>query len=214
MSIQDLTFKEMADYVIGERFDEAQREEVKQVLNVCYGLAFNSQQWDFRHTEATVAVNAGDPVLQSVPVDLGPIEGLVNERGFRLEYATPRQFTQYAQGLTTDSEPAIYTRFDNEVRVAPTPSQSSPDWVVAYERRLTYMILDSDTPVWPAEHRYGVLVQGARAQMLAGENDPTYDTPQQYTELSLTACVRDYISDRRFTALQYGRDTLNSGWAR
>lgn len=212
MPLSDMNFKEMADFVLGERFDEAKRNEVKEVLNAVYGLAFHSNQWDFRHTTAAVTVNAGSDEVQALPTDLGPIEVLVTEHGQRLEYSTPRQFLHYEKPITQNSQPAIYTRLGDAVKIAPSPTESSTDWEVAYERRLTFMVQDTDVPNWPAEFRYGVLVQGARAQMLAGENDPTYDMPQSYSEQALTGCVRDYISDRRFTLLQYGRDSIGSGF--
>lgn len=212
MSLQNMNFLEMQNFVLGERFDSNQRDEVKNVLNTVYGLSWNSNQFDFRHAEANVSVVSGNPDLQDMPTDLGPIQTLVTGTGLRVDYQTPRQFFQYSQNVTETSSPSIYTRLGDILKLAPTPDTSATDWVVAYERRLTFMVEDADIPNWPAEHRYGVLVQGARAQMLAGENDPTFDAPQGYSEQSLTACVRDYISDRRFSLLQYGRDNVASGW--
>jgi len=208
MSASDLNFGEMYEFVKGDRFSPTKETEIKAVLNTVYGTGWNSNQWDFRYNDVNVSVEAGNRVLQDTPDDLGPINVLVNESGWRVNYEPPRAFFQYAQGITDLSAPTIYTRTTDEVLLAPTPETSSTQWRVAYEKRMQFMVDDDDTPNWPAEHRYNYLVQAARAQMLASENDPTFDVPQGYSEQALEAVKRDYISDRRYSLLQYGRDAL------
>ena len=71
MPLSDLNFVEMQNFVLAERFDQAKRNECKEVLNAVYAMAFMSNQWDFRHTEVNVSVDAGSDRVTSLPVDIG-----------------------------------------------------------------------------------------------------------------------------------------------
>lgn len=206
------TFLELQTAVMGTRFDESQRGDVKTWLNATYWRAWTLEEWTFRYATTNVSVTTGSKTVTGLPSDLQNVRSLQRGDG---ESLTSLDVPDY-QRLYNDPRatwsglPTDYTVLDGVVLVGPASSETASDYLLVYEKEYTALVNDGDVPALPLGSHEDVLVFGAIARGLKTENDFTWQFFQQTADDGIDVLRRGYLRDRRDTNQSYTADPL--GW--
>jgi hypothetical protein len=197
-----MTFDDLADAVIRNRFQESNRTDVKLWLNASYTAIWQEADWYFKHvTAAPWTVTAGDdaPAMFS---DFAEAEGVFNENGEPLIYLPQKQLEDNYLGDDGSGSSEAYTVVGREIILAPTPA-TTRTYYLSYRRRISHvdvggsaaagvMSEDGDQPIWGAEFDY-LLVADAQ---LTGEllhKDPQAAQTQVVRDRMLDSLKRDSL---------------------
>src|SRR6266540_755927 len=153
-----MTFKNLQDEVILNRFQEGTRPSVKSWINVRYTAIWNAADWYFKHVTASPwAITAGDdaPAMFS---DFAEAEGVFDQDGAALFYLPQKEFEDTYLGDSSIGTPEAYTVVNREIILGPTPG-AARTFYLSYRRRLSHvdgpsglaaagvMVNDSDQPL-------------------------------------------------------------------
>lgn len=204
------TFLELQTAVMGTRFDESQRGDVKTWINDAYWQAWTQEEWIFRVATDTVIVTANSNVVTGLATDVANVRSLQRSDGVSLDSMDPTDFERRynSPSSTFTGTPEAYTVINGVVYVGPTSNVSASDYLMVYEKEYTALSADGDVPALPTGCHEGILVFGAIATGLQTENDFTWQFFQQKYDRTLDTLRRGYLSDRRDTFQSYTADPL------
>lgn len=207
-----MTYKELQDAVIRFRFNEGRRADVKDWIGLRYGEVWSAADWPFKYVHREdLTVSAG---TATAPSALRRPLQLENAAGDMLEYLSQSEFRDlYAWDDTTSSTADVYTLINSTFYIEPADTGT---FKLSYERRPSHladgttdtaglMNSDNDTPIWPVEHHY-LLVVGAMSTGLKLENDNTWPALEDEFTRLVEVMKEDLLPPVRGQTLQYGRD--------
>jgi hypothetical protein len=206
-----MTFLELQKAVMGTRFDESQRGDIKTWINATYWRAWTLEEWTFRNATDTVSVTAGSTAVSGLASDVLIVRSFQRGDGEDLTSLEPPDW----QRLYNDPRsvvtglPEAYTVINGAVSVGPASSESASDYLIVYEKEYTALSADADVPALPAGCHEDVLVFGAIARGLKTENDFTWQFFQQTSDDAIDTLRRGYLRDRRDTNQAYAPDPLS-----
>lgn len=190
--VEGKTFGDLIDLVQLGRFEDADRDRIKEALNLRYQHLWAVEEWTFKYKLSAPVTVSGQRELDP-PADLGTPIMLWDDAGRKLVFMAQREFlSRYlpeAQG-----GPEAWTMIGSEITLGPTPD-SAVAFTLYYEARVPDLVdEDEDMPDWPEEFRMA-LVHSARAEMLAVNDDPNATNMEQQAQLDLEAMKRRYLAD-------------------
>lgn len=211
---QAMTFADIRDEVRALRFANNTSlptdTQIERWINDRYAALWNADEWIFKYAKVSnLTVTAGSTTVGNLPTDLGIPIGFWRDDGYPLVYQPPRSFYNIYAASTDTGAPQFYTMFDQAITVGPTPSQSSSTFSMAYEKRLTNLTGDSDTPVIPAQHHY-LLVSGALSLGSRLMNDFTWEFHEQGWQQGIEEMRKDWLVDQRGEVTVWGRDSVEA----
>lgn len=202
-----MTFKNIQDAVISDRFDETQRADVKNWINAVYGTILTAEDWTFLVTKSLVTVTAGSSTVTNLPTNLGVVLRLSRADGGALNFLSPQQFADAYYGETATGIPADYTVVNGVVSVGPISSETSALYQLEHEKEGTALSADADLPILPALSHM-VLVFGAAIMGLQLSADPSWQGLQPQYDGLYQGLRRRYLASQRDGGRQLGRDPL------
>lgn len=197
------------------RFKETQRLEVKNWLNDRYAEVWGLEDWTFRYASSPFSVTAGSNLgnwtgTGNLIKDIGIVNHLFQADGTRVTYVDPATYFERHLGNTAAGSPSVFTIVNTagfpatrQIMLDPTPDTSSAAWQILYERQMTPLTVDTETPLLPVEHHY-MLVHGAEATGQIRVSDFTYQFSEQRWQNQLAAMKRNYLADQRGEPGQWG----------
>lgn len=209
------TFLELQTSVMGTRFDESQRGDVKTWINAVQWQAWHEERWTFRNATEVVTVTAGSNAITGLTADVLRVESIQRSNGVGLRYLEPRRFyaLYYDNTQTTTGIPEAYTNVAGAIKVGPVSSETKTDYLVTYEKSYTKLVADSDVSLLPEGAHEGILVFGATAYGLMTQNDFTWSFFDQKYQATLATLRSDYLSDESDDDGSYPADPIGSfGW--
>lgn len=193
-----MTFLEIVNEVLFDRFGETRRASIKRYVNARYGRVWAQESWTFKRiiVPVSVAANVGSVTLASL--GLQRVEGVWRVSG-NYNYDTvplrPEDFYNFTTAV--DGTPYDFTIVGDSIVFDKSPS-STENFVVLGEAKFTSLVNDGDVPLLPEEFHM-MLVHGAASEALRMENDPTWQGfEQDYLaylndmKLSYLTAVRNY----------------------
>jgi hypothetical protein len=207
-----MNFLQLQDAVMGDRFDDSQRGDVKSWINSAYWSAWSAERWTFRNKTVQVGVTAGLQTVTGIPTDFQRAESLQNAQGMGLQYLEPRRFyaRYYDDTQTITGLPESYTILDNVFTIGPASSETRSDYLLTYETAYTALFLDTDVPLLPEGSHVQVIVFGATATGLKTQNDFTWQFFIQEYMAGLDSLRSDYLSDESDDDAAYPIDPLGA----
>lgn len=209
-----MNYLAIQDEVIELRFDSTTRDYVKNWIDARYAAIWGDNDWHFKKVLAeSLSITASDNT-PTMPTTFGRVLHLYDNNGVEVEYLSPASFDYRYATDTSESRPMHYTVVNRQIYLGPIPV-SNQTFKLSYERQVCHyadattltagvMNSDLDTPVWPSEHHY-VLVVGALATGLKLKNDRTWEMAEQEFRLLYDAMAQDLLPPDQPENLQYGR---------
>lgn len=206
---QSMTFSDLRTEVRNLRFNSNQDNSINRWINAALARIWNADEWTFKYATAAVSATTGSNTLGSLPSDFGIVIGLQRADGTPLRYMPPRAFFETYFSLTNTGAPQHYTVVNGVVTVGPISNETSSTYELVYEKRLTNLVADGDTPAIPAQHHY-LIVEGALSQGLRLYNDFTWQFMENGFLAGLEDMRKEFLSDQRGENVQWGRDSVES----
>jgi hypothetical protein len=167
-----MTFKEIQDAVLSDRFAERQRGDIKQWVNSRYGRLWAAEAWSFKVDTEPVVIPAGDnsASLGSFQRLFGIWRGTSAVPAIRPEdfYEGTVEAAGFPSGMTVVGGRIILDR----------KAEQDTTFTVLGEKRWTPMSADGEEPLIPEEFHF-MLVHGAASEGLRLQNDPTWQGFEQ-----------------------------------
>lgn len=207
-----MTFLQMQTAVMGTRFSEDQRGDVKSWINTRYWQAWSAERWTFRYATDLVTVTTGLQTVSGVAADFQRALSLERSNGDGLRYLEPRRFQAryYNATQTVTGIPEAYTILAGVLTVGPASSETKTDYLLTYEKTYTALVNDADVPALPEGCHDILLVSGATAIGLKRQNDFTWSFFEQDVDRALDTLRGDYLSDESDDDSSYPADPLGS----
>lgn len=200
-----MTFREIVDAVLSDRFSESQRADAKVWVQHRYWWLWTLEPWTFKQGTDLVTITAGSQTVTGLATDVLSAHALIGPDGPLAMIPDPRVF--YAEYLPTSTEvgqPEAFTMVGSTVIVGPIPDTSSTDqYTLVYEKEFTPLAEDSDVPALPPGSHFA-LVHGGCAEGLKLQNDPTWQSFEQDFQATLTVLRQGYLSSMKGAATQFG----------
>lgn len=197
-----MTFKEIQDAVILDRFTELQRGAVKFAINSRYGRVWALEPWAFKRDAVTFSLLTGQSSITLEDLGLQKVDGVWSDIGNDWEgmYSDrPEDFYTYAN--QTGGRQYAFTVLNNEIRFDRALT-SNTNFVAVGELKWQPLVEDTDVPLLPEEYQYA-LVQGAAADMLLREADPTWQAEEKQWTDQIVELRLAYMGNTRQTQTAY-----------
>lgn len=206
---QAMTFAEIVMEVQQLRFSAANSSSIQRWVNHRYAALWNADEWIFKYGQANVTVTNGSSQLSNLPADFGISIGLWRADGCPLRWQPPRDYFDIYQGAQDLGAPQFFTIIDQSIFVGPISNESSDQYLLAYEKRLTPLVNDTDVPAIPPQHHY-LLVTGALAFGMAHFNDFTYQFLESEWQQGIAEMRQEWLADQRGEVGVWGRDSVEA----
>jgi len=159
---------------MNDRFKEAQRSDVKNWINYRYGRVWAQEGWTFKTGVSTTTLPLSSNTISLSSLGFQRVYGIWdNSYGsypIDIEALRPEDFYNWTS--TSSRSPVEYSVIGGNL-VFDAPASSARSITVYGERSWTPLAADGDVPLFPAEFHFA-LVQGASAEGLRLQNDPTW----------------------------------------
>jgi len=190
-----VTFKEIQDAVLTERFGESERAKAKNWINYRYGRLWSTDDWAFKQITATVNLpNAA----QSVPLTgfqriLGVWDSTTLPENTLMEAIRTTNFLN--EKSTTASIPSGVSLIGSTLWFDRSAA-GARSFTVLGEASFTPLSGDNDVPLIPQEFHMSI-VSGAIAQGLREENDPTWNAMEADFQAGVDDMKKGYLVNVR-----------------
>jgi hypothetical protein len=197
-----MTFKEIQDDVLLDRFDETQRGAVKSAINSRYGRMWAVEPWTFKRALVSHNLSADDDSFTLADVGLQKVESIHSN--------LPSDFSRWysdrpEMALDWASENAgisnAFTVIGNTVRLDRPLSSGAAIWILG-QLKWERLVDDNDVPLIPEEY-HGALVQGAASDMLLREADPTWQGEEKMYQEQVAEMRLSYLSNQPLARTAY-----------
>jgi hypothetical protein len=193
-----VTFLEIQNAVLVDRFSEAMRGACKDWINFRAGKLWSSEPWSFKTltTTLTIPTTASSAVLSNSDIQrvLAVWDATTDSTNpIPLRAVRPEEFYDWA--TTTQGLPNDFTVYGGALhvdRVAP----SDRILRIVGERDYSELTTDGQEPQFPEEFHYA-LVLAARAEGLRREQDPSWQADEAAFERSLQDLRSAYLTGVR-----------------
>jgi hypothetical protein len=222
-----VTFKDIVDLVLEERFAEEKRDNAKHWVNVWEGKVWNATDWAAKDAPDLSLPLSGGSGKFGLPPGMGIFSQalqMLDEHGMMLEYVPPDRFAELYDPYLLQgagSGPAeVWTMYYDSVagagqfQVAPAPagnlSYRLQGWNLPIHRSTPttsapgMMVADGDMPWWVDGYEF-FLVPGAISLGLKLENDPTWPPLEAEANTGLQTLVDLLNPEQRTETRQWGK---------
>lgn len=209
-----MTFLQLQNAVMNDRFDESQRGDVQNWINAKYWEVWTLEEWTFRYGTDLVSVTTGSQTVGSLPADLENVRSLQRGDGESVDSMDPTDFqrTYNDPRAPWTGLPEAYTVINGVVSVGPASSETAADYLMVYEKEYTKLVADGDIPLLPAGSHEALLVFGPSSLGLKLQNDFTWQFFDQTYQSGLDVLRRGYLRDRRDSYQSYAADPISQVW--
>jgi hypothetical protein len=190
-----MTFKEIQDAVLDDRFSESKRARVKQDINYRYWRIWSQEAWTFKNGIFTFSLPAGTSTVTLASLGIQRLDTVWDASTFSTSYGElladrPEDFYKWASGV--GGRTASFTVVGDTIRFDRAPTVTT-DFVAVGELLWEELVNDNDVPLLPAgSHK--ILVHGAVSEGLRTENDPTWQAAEQDFQAGLIDLQKGYLS--------------------
>lgn len=190
-----MTFKQLQDDVLLNKFDESMRPSVKNWINYRYGRVWASEDWTFKYALVTYNVALG-----ATTIPLGTIQHPVAlwDTSISPSYipmAGSRPETFYNTASTAASTPVGFTVVGTNI-ILNQPVSQARNYQVFGELAFTALSADADVPLIPSEFHL-MLSHGAAAEGLKDRNDPFWQDKDAAFQVGLEDLKKGYLVNVR-----------------
>lgn len=192
-----MTFRQVVDAVLADRFKESQRADAKQWVNFRLGWFFDMEDWTFTYGTDDVTVTSGSQTVSSLPDDFHAALSLLASDGTPLRGISDHAefYERYYNNESPESgTPEAYTVIGGTILVGPTSDETETDYKLVYKKACTLLSADGDIPAIPTELHFA-LVHGGAAEGLKLQNDPTWQSFEQDFQAAIQVARRKYLND-------------------
>lgn len=206
------TFLQLQTAVMGTRFDDSQRGDIKTWINAAYWNCWSLERWTFRYATDLVTVTSGSTAVTGLATDVERVFSFQRSDGTKLRYLQPSRFDAAYYNATSPpvGAPEAYTIRAGVITVGPTSNETKTDYELDYEKAYTALVNDSDVPLLPEGSHEGILVFGGIAIGCKTENDFTWQFFQQEVDRTTQTLRADYLEDQSDDDGAYPVDAI--GW--
>lgn len=204
-----MSFSDICEEVRSIRFSSNESTSIQRWVNDRYAALWNADEWIFKYGKSNVTATTGSSAITDLPSDFGIAIGLWRADGMPLRWMAPRAFENLYQGATDTGAPSFFTIIDQTIIVGPTSNETSSDYLLLYEKRMTPLVNDGDIPAIPSQHHY-LLVIGAMALGLAMYNDFTFQFMDSRWQQGIAEMRQEWLADQRGEVAQWGRDDVEA----
>lgn len=208
-----MTFKEVVEAVLADRFNENRRADAKGWVNFRQAWVWSLEEWTFRQATDDVTVTSGSQLVSGVAADFLTALALFSSDGTPLfPVLDHREFyAEYFNNVTpvTDT-PEAFTVLGGSILVGPTSNVSAADYKLIYERGPTELVDDGAISTIP-EAFHMMLVHGGASEGLKLQNDPTWESYEQDFTAAIEVMRQDYLLPIRGAPQQFGAATAHWG---
>lgn len=196
-----MNFLELQNFVLSDRFDETQRNDVKKWLNHRYGRIWAQEAWTFKYTIATISTAIND--TSAAATGLQRIHSLwdssVSPGYTGMDAIRPEDF--YGWATRSPQIPAGYTVIGSTVYFD-RPMSSARTFTAVGELAFDRLVDDADTPLLPEEF-HETLGHGAISEGLRLEQDPTWQAAEEDFKAGIEDMKKAYLTSVRVYADVY-----------
>lgn len=193
-----MTFLEIVNEVLFDRFADTRRESIERYVNARYGRVWASENWAFKRVVVPVSLVAGDSEITLTELGLQRVEAVYRSSGtsyYSVEPTRPEDFFRWA--TTSQVSPVGFTIYGDSLHFENSPSSTESLYVLG-ELKFEPLVEDGNVPLIPEEFHM-MLVHGAASEALRMENDPTwvgfeqdYQAYKEDMKLGYLSAVRTY----------------------
>lgn len=191
-----MTYKEIVDEVLFDRFAETRRASINRYVNARYGRVWAAENWSFKRIVVTSSVLAGVSNVTLSTLGLQRIESIFRFSGnvyYGLDADRPEDFFNWATSV--GGTPLGFTVYGDTVHLERSPS-STESLRILGEKKFVALSADGDVPLLPEEFHM-MLVHGAASEALRMENDPTWQGFEQDYQAYLNDMKASYLTSVR-----------------
>jgi len=190
-----MTFEEIQDAVLSDRFGESKRADAKRWINHRYGRMWAQEPWNFKISVASysLAQNATTASLGSFQRVIAVFDDTISPLYRPVEAMRPADF--YSWATRSAGIPVGFTVIGDNIRFD-APASSARTYTVIGELEFTELVNDSDVPLIPAEF-HQTLVHGAISEGLRLENDPTWQAAEEDFRAGVEDMKKGYLTPVR-----------------
>lgn len=190
-----MTFKQLQDAVLLDRFGETKRADAKRWINYRYGRLWSTEDWAFKRAIADVAVsNAASSVsIGNFQRIYGLWDASISPLFPKMESFRPEDF--YGESTLSAGTPYGFTIIGNTIYFD-RPASGAKTYKAVGELKFTELVNDGDIPLIPSEF-HQTIVSGAQAQGLREENDPTWNALEADFQAGVTDMKAGYLTQVR-----------------
>jgi len=190
-----VTFLEIVNAAMSDRFDEVQRADIKNWVNSRYGRVWAQEDWSFKKISASVSVPLGTstvsvPTLQRVNAVYDSSFGYTPAEVYSTR---PEDFVNTT--YTSSGNPVGFTWLNGLLNLD-KPVSSARSLYIIGEQKWTPLVNDADVPLLPAEFHF-MLVHGASSEGLRLQNDPTWQGFEEDFQRMLVEMRNSYLTQVR-----------------
>lgn len=203
-----VTFKQIVDAVISDRFAEGQRANAKNWVNHRLWWLWTLEQWRFKRATDDVTVTSGSQTVTSLPTDMGRVISLVNAEGAPLRPIEDYRdfYSLYYDTVSPSSgKPEAFTVVGSSILVGPQSDETSSAYKLLYHREFTELSADSDVPAIPTGAHFA-LVHGGAAEGLKLQNDPTWQSFEDDFQATIQILRSEYLVSIEGSGMEFGVD--------
>lgn len=191
-----MTFLEIVNEVLFDRFKEARRASVKRYVNARYGRVWAQEAWTFKRVVASTTLAADASSVTLATLGLQRVEAVFRSNGnlyYNIESLRPEDFYDWASLVNTS--PLAFTIYGDAIHFEHSPSSDETIYVIG-EQKFIPLAADGDEPLIPEEFHM-MLVHGAASEALRMENDPTWQGFEQDYQAYLNDLRMGYLTATR-----------------
>jgi hypothetical protein len=201
-----MTFKEIQDAVILDRFNETQRSAIKFAINSRYGRVWALEPWSFKRVQVPVPILPGLNEVSLEALGLQSVEAVhtyssASQLQFdRLSAMYPDRFVE-ERYLGGNDKPYSWSIHTGALRVNSTALLGYTVYALG-QKKWVPLVDDTDEPLLPEEYHF-ILVVGAAADMLLRESDPTWQGEEKAYNDQVNEMMRSYMSQQPMARTAY-----------
>jgi hypothetical protein len=188
-----MTFLELQNATLTDRFSESKRADSKTWINYRYGRLWAQEPWAFKTQSTPLAVTSGAlSVAKGAVGDILSIQDATDTTTFRPLVATrPEDFYSYAR-TTGSGFPYTFSIIGNTLYFD-RPMDMNRTLTVLSELPFTPLAADGDVPLIPSEFHYA-LAAAARSEGLRAEQDPSWQAEEDAFKAAVEDMRREYLT--------------------
>jgi hypothetical protein len=196
-----VTFLELQDDVLSDRFDSSKRPQVKNWINYRYGRLWASEDWTFKYAlvNLNVALGASTVALGTIQKPVALWDTSISPSYRPIQSSRPETF--YNTASTAASIPVGFTVVGTNI-VLNQPTSQARTYQLFGELKFTALSADADVPLIPPEFHL-MLSHGAASEGLKDQNDPFWQDKETAYQTAEADLKKGYLVNVRTYGGQY-----------
>jgi hypothetical protein len=197
-----MTFKEIQDAVLLDRFNETQRAAIKFAINSRYGRVWAQEPWAFKRVWVDHSLSAGEDSFTLADVGLQTVEAVFTDlpSSYRRMYSDRPELARDTASVNAGVTAAF--SLVGDTIILDRSISAATDFQVLGHLAWTPLVDDTDVPLLPLEYHFA-LVTGAAADMLLRESDPTWQGEEKSYNDQVQEMQKAYMSQQPMARSAY-----------